>query len=247
MSKEAANLEYRKKLEKYKYKVWPNEPNVAVFGVNSDNIGGRIYECLAPACKADAYDVFQVRLPDLPRNVDEYDAFVFNNGLNHLDWLEDWSEEMIDSVIHSCMTSTILAISAIAKIRMNNRNRTKIVVIGSMAHSKVLNGSAAYCAAKAGLMHFVRCAAYELAPKGFEVFCVNPSNVQDSPMSEATIAGLARYRHLSLDDARAYWGAECPMGEFLTKDEIADIVAELILGDRKYLSGTAIDLIGGQR
>jgi len=247
MSKSEANEKYKKELEIYKKKTWPEYPTSVVFGSSPGNIGNEIHRYLNTEISSTEYSYMDFNLPKMPEDFCRYDAFVFNNAVNHLDWIENWSEGDIVNVVQNSLTATMVAISKIAKGRLNSKHRTKIVVIGSMAHKAVLNGSAPYCAAKAGLMHFVRCAAYELAPKGFEIFCVNPSNVQNAPMSNATVLGLARYRNMTIDDAWKYWGNECPMGEFLTKGEIAELVTDLIVRDMKYLSGSAIDLIGGQR
>lgn len=246
MSKQKANIDYKEEIKGLSNKHWPDDARIAIFGCATGNIGSEIESRAMLQCHG--FTIDQVNLPDL-EGLDEssYDGFVFVNSINHLDWIEDWSSEKIDEVVINSMTVTMKAISQIAKARMHSPRRTKIVVIGSMAHKAVLNGSAPYCAAKAGIQHFIRCVAYELAPKGFEVFCVNPSNVQGAPMSLKTIEGLARYRNLKMKDAQAYWGAECPMGSFLSMEEVSDVVWDLLVKNRRYLSGSAIDLIGGQR
>lgn len=244
-TKTEINAEYADHLKQFADKRWSALPKVLIVGCDDDNIGKAIseYFCLPMVVRTKD----ELDLPQYDFDWSPYDAVIFNNGETHLDWIEDQSAEKIFSVITNSLVSTMISISQIAKQRMYSNYKTKIVVIGSMAHCKVLNGSAPYCAAKAGLQHFIRCTAYELAPKGFELFCVNPSNVHDSPMSYETIDQLRMYRNLSLKEAQAYWANECPMGSFLTKDEIAIIVHDLITSDKKYLSGSAIDLIGGQR
>lgn len=246
-SKQEAVAAYKDEIAWMRDKTFAEDPRVTIFGVGENNIGEAIGKhLLRHDLLATTYTEEEIKLPFFQSILDA-DVYVFNNGVNHLDWIENWPEDEIENVVMNCLTATMRAVQLIAKRRMNSQNKTKIIFIGSMAHKAVLNGSAPYCAAKAGLMHFARCIAYELAPKGFEVYTINPSNVQDAPMSEATIQGLKRYRNLSDEVARAYWGAECPMGEFLTKTEIAETVLDLIQNDRKYLSGAAIDLIGGQR
>ena len=76
---------------------------------------------------------------------------------------------------------------------------------------------------------------------------INPSNVEGAPMSEATIEGLARYRNMSMAEARKYWGAVCPKERFLNTQDICHVVDFLLSGRAEYLSGSAIDLKGGQR
>jgi ketoreductase len=116
-----------------------------------------------------------------------------------------------------------------------------------MAYKAVLNGSSPYCAAKAGLAHFARCLAWELAPKAFDVFCVHPSNTKGTPMTEETIKGLMRYRGLDRKEAEAYWGAVLPKWQWLLPENIADLVSFLVSGKAEYLSGANLDMAGGQR
>jgi NAD(P)-dependent dehydrogenase (short-subunit alcohol dehydrogenase family) len=116
-----------------------------------------------------------------------------------------------------------------------------------MAYNKVLNGSSIYCASKAAMAHFVRCIAWELGPKAYDVFAIHPSNVLDAPMSEETIQGLMRYRNMSRAAAEAYWNDGTFRDQPLTKWEIADLVSFLFTPASAYLSGTQLELAGGAR
>lgn len=175
------------------------------------------------------------------------DTIVFNNGTTHLDWIENQPEEMIGEVIHDTLYASIAGAQQFVQATLGTPYRKYIVFVGSMAYNHVLNGSAPYCAAKAGLAHFARCLTYELAPKGYCVFVVHPSNVSNAPMSEATIGGLMRYRNLSRHEAEAYWSAEAPMGRFLTKEEIAVTVVDLVDGEHDHMNGAQIELGMGGR
>jgi NAD(P)-dependent dehydrogenase (short-subunit alcohol dehydrogenase family) len=240
-------------------------PRTAIFGYQKNNIGHGIAQELVNKNKRvqffteEEWDLLKteerevIKGCDNGSNFQDFDYFVFNNGYTHLDWIENLTDKRVIEIINKNLIANIISLNwivrkSIACKNFNEKNSwKKIVFIGSMAYKNVLNGSSVYCAAKAGLNHFVKCAAYELAPKGFQIFCVNPSNVQDSPMSEKTIQDLKRYRDLTDEEAKAYWSAECPLGNFLTKKEIAEVVVDLLMQDRKYLSGSCIDLAGGQR
>lgn len=179
--------------------------------------------------------------------LDTVDTIVFNNGTTHLDWIEDQPEEMIGQVVHDTLYASMVGAQQFVKATLNKPYLKYIVFIGSMAYNHVLNGSAPYCAAKAGLAHYARCLTYELAPKGYLVFVVHPSNVADAPMSETTIQGLMRYRKLTRTEAEAYWSAEAPMGRFLTKEEVAKTVVDLVDGKHNHMNGAQIELGMGGR
>ena len=177
----------------------------------------------------------------------DYDAVVFANGYTHLDWFENQPLKEIEQVISDSLMASIVGAHSYVKDAIDMPYQKDIVFIGSMAYRNVLNGSAVYCAAKAGLAHFARCLAWELAPKAFNVFCVHPSNTEGTPMTEQTIEGLMRYRDLSRKTAEAYWGAVLPKQKWLQKEDIAETVAFLLSGKADYLSGANIDMAGGQR
>lgn len=175
------------------------------------------------------------------------DTLICSHGLTHLDWIEDQAPKTIQEVIDVNLTGSIFAASLFAKATMSTPYRKQIVFIGSMAYNHVLNGSAPYCAAKAGLAHFAKCLAWELAPKGFDVFCIHPSNTLGTAMTEATIQGIMRYRKLNRDDAEAYWGATLPREQWLKPEDIAETVSMVTREGMSYLSGANLELGGGQR
>jgi NAD(P)-dependent dehydrogenase (short-subunit alcohol dehydrogenase family) len=228
----------------------PTNKKIVILGAAEGNIGEAIYDRLTE----EYIGVTQYREDEMKLSEHlgftwwgDFNTFIFNNGYTHLDWIEDQSHGEIYKVVNNCLTVTMAAVADLVKATINNKELKTIIFIGSMAHNHVLNGSAPYCAAKAGLNMFAKCIAYELAPKGYVVYCINPSNVTDAPMTEKTIEGLMRYRGMSLGDAIKYWSSECPMGEFLTKQEIAEVVATLLNPDMRYMSGCSIDLAGGGR
>jgi NAD(P)-dependent dehydrogenase (short-subunit alcohol dehydrogenase family) len=172
---------------------------------------------------------------------------VMCHGYTYMDWLEEVPDEQVERIINTNLYGSIRVIRQFVQQTIDEPFRKKIISIGSMAYKSVLNGSAAYCASKAGLNHYIRCAAWELTPKGYDVYCVNPSNVLDAPMTKDTIMHLMNYRQLTLEQALEYWGANNPREVFLTKAEIVDTVQYLLFVDKGYLSGNPIDLAGGQR
>ena len=177
----------------------------------------------------------------------EHTALVMCHGYTYMDWLENVPDEETEKIINTNLYGSIRMIKQFVIDTIDTPYRKKIISIGSMAYNKVLNGSAAYCASKAGLNMFIRCAAWELAPKGFDVYIIHPSNVVDTPMTQDTINNLVRYRKLSLNEAIDYWRSNNIRESFLTKDEIAQHVEYILFNDTSYLSGCPIELAGGNR
>jgi NAD(P)-dependent dehydrogenase (short-subunit alcohol dehydrogenase family) len=222
---------------------------VYIAGGQPGNIGGAIaLELAGRGVRSVVQSNYSVGADLWLAEFGKFDTLILCNAETWLDWIEDQEDDKIDSVIDNSLTESIKATSHFVQATLENIGvRKHIVFIGSMAANAVLNGSAPYCAAKAGLQHFAKCVAWELAPKGYDVFCVEPSNTQDTPMTRATIEGLARYRGISRDEAREYWGAVLPRDEWLQKSDIGEVVADLVSGRWSYASGTNIRLAGGQR
>lgn len=215
---------------------------IAVTGAAKE---GSIGEAIKERFTAKSFDIEDVR--DGEYDFTGFTDLVMCHGYTYMDWLEEVPDEEAENIININLYGSIRVIKQFVNQTIDEPFRKKIISIGSMAYNHVLNGSAAYCASKAGLNHYIRCAAWELAPKAYDVYCINPSNVLDSPMTRDTINHLMNYRQLTLEQALEYWGANNPRTVFLTKNEIVDTVQHLLFVDKGYLSGNPIDLAGGQR
>lgn len=229
-----------------------------IVGCREGNIGEAIYNELSEIgfAKVHSRDTNATKLPfDVNNDGDlnslrwkSYDTLILANGETNLEWIEDQPLSRIQSVIDNKLTGSIKAVSQFAKANLDVQDIKNIVLIGSMAHKSVLNASAPYCAACAGLNHFVRCAAWELAPKGFRVFIVNPSNTEGTPMTEETINGIMRYRGIERAQAEEYWSAVRAIPEWLTREDIAKLVGRLVTKEEmRWLAGVPLDLGAGIR
>lgn len=176
-----------------------------------------------------------------------FDSLICCHGVNKMAWFEDFTSEEMDEIIKVNLLGSMYMACAFVNVTKELPWRKQIVFIGSMAYNHVLNASAPYCASKAGLAMLTRCLAWELAPKGFDVYCVHPSNTEGAPMTEATIKGIMEYRNLTRREAEAYWGAVLPRERWLQPNDIAGIVRTLLTEESGYLSGSNLELAGGQR
>src|SRR5580765_4398278 len=149
-------------------------PRALITGAHkAGSIGEAIYFDLK---KADAQvfsfegDVRNARL-----GCDDYDTLIMCHGVSHLDWFEEAPEDKVKEIIDVNLFGTYRMAAQFVRLTLDSEVRKRIIIIGSMAHRMVLNGSAAYCASKAGLAMLVRCMSWELAPKGYDVYCIHPS------------------------------------------------------------------------
>ena len=235
----------------------PDSRGAAIIGVRPGNIGEAIAERLFENASFDTVagtneGAHNCSIPDscleFFSEAGRVDTLVVCAGETWLDWIEDQPFGQIVEVIHNSLLAPIVVTQVFVRLTMNDPWLKHIVYIGSMAYNRVLNASAPYCAAKAGLAHFSRCMAWELAPKGYRVFTVHPGNVLDTPMTEATIEGIARYRDMQKEHAELYWSSVEPVMGFLSKWEIESLVEQLVTNKYlEHLVGCQIELAGGVR
>jgi NAD(P)-dependent dehydrogenase (short-subunit alcohol dehydrogenase family) len=246
MSKEKISNKYMKEQKvKHGWKKYPvyAERMVAITGAfKAGSIGKTIADNLNSTVRIYNEDVINGTF-----KFDTCTDLIMCHGVTYIDWLENMPYEKIKEIIDVNLYGSIRVLTSFVHYTIDSPYRKKIISIGSMAHNKVLNGSAAYCASKAGLNHFIKCAAWELAPKGYDVYIIHPSNVLDSPMSNDTINYIMKYRDISFEKAKKYWEASNPRDSALTKDEIVYLINFILSDKTGYLSGASIDLAGGQR
>jgi len=225
---------------------WP--ANIIITGTKfSNGIGAMITERLRwEGCNV-LENNLDVTDPYVEWQFDGKDTLIMCHGATHLDWFEEAPLDKLFNVIDVNLKGTVSLLRSFTAQTISKPYRKKVIAIGSMAHSRVLNGSAVYCAAKAGLAHLMRCLAWELAPKGFDLYTIHPSNVAGTKMSQDTIVGLMRYRQLSLEEATSYWDDSPIRDAVLSREEITELITFLLKEETGYLSGCQIELTGGQR
>lgn len=231
---------------------FPDERRAAVIGANHDthNLGSEIAQelerqAIATRTFSPSRDKVSASTVDLAG----FDTVIFANGYIKSGWIGQQYLRDINTTVAANLTETMLGVDNFVKDAERSLDpavQKHIVIIGSMAAQKVLTTSSAYCAAKAGLEMFARCAAWELAPKGFDVFLVNPPSIVDAPIAKRQITDLQRTRGMDEDAAKAYFRGS-PIRRPVTKSDVAQLVARLIMGDSDHLTGDPINMNGGAR
>ncbi len=110
----------------------------------------------------------------------------------------------------------------------------RIVHVTSVSGTRASPGTAAYGAAKAGLINLARSQAVEWAPK-VRVNCVTAGLVR----TEKSLA------HYGDEEGIARVAATVPMGRMATTDDVAGAIVYLASGVSSYITGASLVVDGG--
>lgn len=111
----------------------------------------------------------------------------------------------------------------------------RIVSISSQAAHVALDGHAAYCASKAGLIGYTRCMASEWGSKGMTANTVSPTVTWTPLPTKAWADAAKREKHLS----------QIPTGRFSVPSEIAHAVVFLCSDNSGMINGADLRVDGG--
>ncbi len=162
------------------------------------------------------------------------DALVSNAGLADITPLLEITDESWERVLAVNLTGTFRC-SQEAGRRMAACGRGTIVIVSSTNAFYPEQNLAAYNAAKAGALNFVRAAALDLAPLGVRVNGVAPGMV----LTEGS-AWLTE----DPDLGPAYLDT-IPTGRFALPDDVADVVAFLLSDASRHMTGQTLVIDGG--
>ena len=170
------------------------------------------------------------------------DRLVYSAGFNSPDMLREVSSDDVSDTFDVNVIGFINILSFLADQRFGELS---VVAIVSDAATVPMRGSIAYCSSKAALSMAVRCAAREMAGMGWRVNGVAPGVVANTPMTEKIDRIIPEMRGWTKLDARKYENSLIPMKRRCTKEEVAQLVLQVLEGPA-YLNGAIIPITGGK-
>ncbi|MBX3412099.1 MAG: SDR family oxidoreductase [Pirellulales bacterium] len=164
----------------------------------------------------------------------EIDCLVNNagNAEEGLQGVHEVSDERWRSMIRVHLDGTFYCTREAVR-RMLPRQRGAIVNLGSVAGLRGLGGTAAYSAAKGGVIAFTKAISEEVAKHGIRANCVAPGWIE-TPM---------------LDNLPERWRPgmvkHTPLGRIGRADEVAALVLFLASDDASFITGQCVSPNGG--
>jgi NAD(P)-dependent dehydrogenase (short-subunit alcohol dehydrogenase family) len=125
---------------------------------------------------------------------------------------------------------------------MIERGYGRVVNVASSAGLRSYAYAAAYGASKHALVGYSQAAAQELSKTRVTMNLVCPHYV-DSPMTDASVERIVAKTGRKPEETRRFLAAQNPGGTLVGVEEIADVVYELLAGQK---NGATAELVGGK-
>jgi len=156
--------------------------------------------------------------------------------------LADWR-----LVLDVNLTGYFLCAREAARI-MAPQRRGGIIQINSKSGKKGSFRNSAYAASKFGGIGLTQSLALDLAPFGVRVNAICPGNLLDGTLwQESLYEQYARKWNLTLDEVRAKYEQQVPLGRGCTYEDVANVMVFLAGDESSYMTGQAINVTGGQQ
>jgi NAD(P)-dependent dehydrogenase (short-subunit alcohol dehydrogenase family) len=178
---------------------------------------------------------------EVARTWGEVEVLVSNAGTGHAALLTDTTDDDWARVLELNLTVPFRCLRR-ALPAMLDAGWGRVVVVASVVAKRGEAQVSAYAASKHGVLGLVRSAAAEVASRGVTVNAVCPGYV-DTPMTDATVAGISTRTGRPEPDARRALEKRQPIGRLVTPAEVADVVA-LCVGNGA-INGQGINVDGG--
>lgn len=171
------------------------------------------------------------------------DVLFANAGIYRGGPLVDLSLEEWQLVLDVDLTGVMLSCQAVAPT-MKEQGSGSIVVMSSMAGKTSWPETAAYSAAKTGVIGLVRSVAQELGRHNINCNAVCLGHA-DTEMLREVGRRLCAENDWEPGTYLKQVAESNPMGRLCTIDEVAGLVAYLASGEARYINGQAIEIDGG--
>ena len=168
-------------------------------------------------------------------NFNDINALIYATGITTPPkCIAKFDKELWDDIISTNVTGVLLTLKyAYATLK---QNRGRVVIINSLAarqYSKL--SGVEYTISKAALGGLVRQLSIEWAPENILINSVYPGMTM-TPMLKKNVS-KKRIKEIE---------AKIPIGRIAKQEEIARAVEFLISPENKYMTGTGLDICGGQ-
>ena len=174
------------------------------------------------------------------------DVVVANAGVSTMRPVADLTEQEWDVNMTVNAKGVFLTNQAAVRHFLAIGRKGVVVNTASMAGKIGAPFLAHYSASKFAVVGFTQALAREVAAHGIRVNAVCPGYVVTA-MQERELAWEAQLRGLTVDEVRALYLRDVPLGRLETPEDVAKVVHFLASDEAAYMTGQAINVTGGAR
>ena len=196
-----------------------------------EGLGDRAISVMADVSKSDQVEAM---IAQTIQQLGGIHILVNNAGIEKPTPILDLDEKLWDAMLNVDLKGAFLCTQAAGKWMRDNGGGS-IINISSVHEEIPMVGNAAYCAAKGGLMMFMRTIAVELAPYNIRVNNIGPGAI-DTPINAATMADPAKTEALR---------NSIPLKRIGSPEDVAGLAAFLCSDDASYVTGSSYFIDGG--
>jgi NAD(P)-dependent dehydrogenase (short-subunit alcohol dehydrogenase family) len=164
------------------------------------------------------------------------DIYVANAGLNRVTQSSEVTQEEYDTLFDVNTRGVFFGVQAVGP---HIRNGGSIIITGSIASEKPLNGHAVYAGTKAATGAFARNWALEFRQRGVRVNIVSPGPTETSIIEKQGIP------EDQLENFKAAAAVGIPLGRLGQPGEIATAIVFLASDDSSFITGVNLKVDGG--
>jgi len=172
----------------------------------------------------------------------DFTGLVANSGIGGPN--TDGTDDRFVELVQTNLTGTYFCLRAAQRHMAPGPDPRNLIAVASILGRFGVPGYTGYCASKTGIIGLVRSLALEVAGDNIQVNALCPGWVS-TDMAWEGIDGMAQGMGVSRDEAHKIAMSQVPMGRMSQPEDIAGVVAWLMSGDARGVTGQGIDINGG--